>query len=1087
MSSFDESGMATRPVDLRVEYEPTPANIDPLSRPRFSWRCETVRRGGHQIAFRLVLGRDYDAVAAGQGGMWDTGRVDSSTSTNVEYAGPQLGSDETYYWSVKVWTEVGETEWAEPAQFSTALRPEEWRGDWISHQLGEGDTNGWRSQWLDPEGGTQPWVQVDLGDRHDISKVALHPAEPVDIVTTPDDVAVTMSWTDNPLDGFGFPDRYRIEVADAPGFEDATVIAQERIELEEEEPRPGEERPDGVDLRVHEGIDAGGRYVRVTAFDLFEFSPGDETFSHSQEVEKKVEEYRTWRCFALAGITIENDAGVDIAEGCTVSASSSVETRTWGHRQLVNGHDHSRMACSSPQLRTEFDIDKPVHAARIHVAAVGYGELHVNGERVGERELDPAWTDYENRVLYSSYDIERHLTKGRNAIGLWLGRGRFSKSSSYWLADGSPRARAVLTLRFADGTTRTLSTDGNWQSAESPIQANDIYDGETYDARAEQDGWDEPRFDAGWQNAVVVDAPGGTLRPQRIQPMRVVDTLEVTDVYDHPDGPILDFGQNLTGWLEIRIEGASEGDEITIRHAEALTEDGDLSTADLRSADATDTYIARGADIEIYEPRFTYHGFRYAQVSGYPVEFDPDCITAKVVHSAMEKRGEFACSDDDLEQVQHNAVWGLRGNAHSIPEDCPQRDERFGWTGDAHIAARALFFNFDASRFHEKWIRDHDDCASETGYVQDVVPNKTQEDIGDPTWTITRVMIPWYLYLHDGDTRILREQYEGMRDYVDYWYSVTEAGIVPAAYGKFGDWLTFENSDGPRGLPLDLFNTAFLYQVINTFGKIANVLGNGSDAESYQQRADEVREAFNREFFDPERGVYGPGTQSSYSVPLFLGLVPKEKVDLVAENLAEKVRDDGKKLQTGFLGTRPLLHTLDRHGYSDLAYDIVSRTEQPGWVYMARNGATTMWERWDSDESVGSGMNSLNHSPFTHVSEFFYEVLAGIRIGDTPVTQRVTIAPSFVTDLDWVSARIETWRGDLAVEWEQPADGYTLTVTVPWNTQATVRLPDTAIGSAVESGNVLSEGTADGIRSVEERGDDLIVTVGAGEYEFATR
>jgi len=1089
MSASPEGTQVQSPVDLQVEYETDPPNVDITTDPRFSWRCDTDRRGAAQTAYRVVVGRDRQAVADGKGAVWDSGGVASDRATGIRYDGPDLAASETYYWSVKLRTDIGETEWADPGRFSTALGPEDWNGNWITHQPGAGDTNGWRSQWQDAD--EKQWVQVDLADRREIESVTLYPANPIDVVRTPDDTAVTISWTENPLEEFGFPDAYRIEAADDPDFDEATLAATVTLDDEGDE-----EVPDGVPTggndgaEVHNDLDVTGRYVRITATDPFEVSPATRDGSHTRSQDRKVEQASDWQCFALAALEVADDRGTDLARDAAVEASSSVESSTWGKDHLVNGETDSTLGSTSPLLRTEFTLGKPVASARIHLAAIGYGDLYVNGERVSERRLDPAWTDYEKRVLYRSQDLSDRLEEGVNALGVWLGRGWFAKSSSYWVSDGSPRARATLTVEFVDGTTRTIPTTGDWQAADSPIRENDIYDGEVYDARREESGWAAPGFDdTAWDGAAVVDDPGGTLRPQRIQPMRVVETLEVTDVRDHPDGRILDFGQNFTGWLEIEIDDPDEGDEITLRHAEALTEDGDLSTTDLRSADASDTYIARGSDVETYEPRFTYHGFRYAQVTGYPGELDPDDVTGKAVHTAMERRGEFTCSNEDLNQLQHNAVWGLRSNTHSIPEDCPQRDERFGWTGDAHVSTRALLFNYDAVRFEEKWARDHDDVSAEMGYVPDVIPNKASENPADPTWSTTRVMVPWYLYLHDGDEGILHEQYEGMREYVDYWHSVTEDGIVPNDYGKYGDWLAFENTDPEeprRGLPHDLFNTAFLYQVVDTFAKIARVLDNGTDAERYRARADRIADAFNDRFFDPDAGAYGPGTQSSYSVPLFLGLVPEEHVDRVVENLVANVESDGGKLQTGFLGTRPLVHTLADHGHGDLAYRVVSQPEQPGWVYMARNGATTMWERWDSDDSVGSGMNSLNHSPFTHVSEFFYEVLAGIRLADRPATEAVTVAPALVEDLDSVSASVETAGGEMNVDWTRDTGcRYELSVTVPWNTHGTVRLPDAAEAAVTESGVALSEKTPAGIRSSEPDDGTLVVEVGAGTYEFA--
>jgi alpha-L-rhamnosidase len=883
--------------------------------------------------------------------------------------------------------------------------------------------------------------------------------------------------------GFGFPSGYRVEVADDPDFEDARTV----VERSDEE-NPGTE-PVSIDA------DADGRYVRITATDLYEFDPVNPPKApRGAQIKPEYvgEERRPWRVFALAALAVRDPAGDDLAVGRPVAASSSVEEDAWGREHLVDGHYESRTAPGSPLLRTDVDLEKDVKRARAHVCGLGYGELYVNGDRIGDEVLNPGWTQYDERVLYSTYDVTDSLGAGENALGIWLGRGWYGRNARDWTGFGSPRAILQLHVEYEDGTTRTVSTDSSWRAAPSPILENDLYDGEVYDAREEPDGWAEPGFDdADWEGTSVVEAPGGDLVPQRTPPIRVTETVEPVEITEREDGPIVDFGQNLVGWVELTVEGADAGDEIELKHAEVLLEDGSLSLVDLRTADARDTYVARGDDRETYEPRFTYHGFRYAQITGYPGDLEKDDLRAKVVHTDVEPIGDFSCSNEELSQVQHNAEWGLTGNLHSVLTDCPQRDERFGWTGDNHIAARALCYNFDSARFYEKWMGDHDDVQSEHGYVACTIPYGYGSIPEDPTWGITEVAVPWHLYRHYGDVGILERRYDGMRRYVDYWNEQMEDGLLPGEYANYGDWLAFENMDGRRGLPFELFTTAFQYHTTDLFARIADVLGHESDAERYAARAEEIVAAFNEEFFDPEAGRYGPGTQSSYAVPLYFGMVPDEHVDAVVDNLVEKVRSDGGKLQTGFLGTRPLIHTLVDHGRPEVAYEIVSQPERPGWVYMVRQGATTMWERWDSDDRIGDGMNSFNHSPFNFVSEWFYYALAGLRFDESMHgAAEVEIAPSFVDDLDWAEGSLETVNGRLASRWERTDDGYVLDAEVPWNTTATVRVPADAseVSIGVDGDRVWDGDAADslpeGVDAVRSADGSVELEVGAGSYEI---
>ncbi|MFB6075499.1 MAG: family 78 glycoside hydrolase catalytic domain [Haloarculaceae archaeon] len=1088
-------------ISSMVNFEEKPNNV-PGDEVRFSWHVEGPG-GDRQTAYRIVVGRDRAAVAAGSGDTWDTGTVSSDRNVDVPYGGAPLASDTTYYWLVHVWDEDGTHHAMEaPASFTTALNGEaDWTGEWIGHQPGPGDSSGYRSQWRAADEDAIEWVQIDLGEERSIEGIDLHPAAPFSGLRTPDGFVVTPLYaggdrngyleTVEKVAGFGFPERYRIAVADDPSFESAQVVVD----------RTGEQQPNpGGEARSFD-VDASGRYVRITATACDEFDPAVapqldvREFGGTANVQpdRIREEATPWQVFALGGVRVFEDER-DVARDRSVTASSSVETATWGRERLVDGVPGSERASQSPLLRTSFDLSKPVAAARVHVSTLGFGELYLNGTKVGDAELDPGWTAYDETVPYATHDVGDLLEPGHNAIGVWLGRGFFGRSELNWTGFGSPRARVQLLVEYEDGTTRRIDSDSSWRAVESPIGRNDVYDGERYDARDERPGWATADYDDGdWSFASVLDHPGGTPRPRRVQPVEVTETFAPTDVREHGDGYTIEFPQNLTGWLKIEIDDPPAGREITLRHAEALDEDGDLLTVDLRSADATDSYVTKGADAETYAPRFTYHGFKYAHVSGYPGELSAEDVEAQVVHTSMERDGTFDCSNDDLAAVQHSAEWSLRGNAVAIPTGCAQRGERTGWTGDAHLSARALLFNFDAPRFHEKWLRDHADDQSRHGYLSDTIPHATGRRPADPAWAVTQVFIPWNLYQHYGDRHVLEAHYDGMRRYVEYWRSVAdEDGLITGEYGYYGDWLAFEEraaEDDRVGEPRELFNTAFHYRTVDRLATIAGELGNEADADRFGEMADEIAAGFNDRFLDRETATYEPGSQAAQAVPLHFGLVPDGLESRVAATLARTVRDDGTRLMTGFLGTPALIHSLADNGYEELAYEVVSQPEQPGWVYMVNNGpvTTTLWERWDSDTQIDSGMNSFNHHQFAYVSEWFYERLAGIRIADTgPGVRQVAIEPIVVDDLDWAEGTLDTPNGTLASRWERDGDAFTMDVTVPWNATAAIHVP--AEGDAtvtVDDTTVWEDGRApaalpDGVPEVERTDDAVVVHVGAG-------
>ena len=791
---------------------------------------------------------------------------------------------------------------------------------------------------------------------------------------------------------------------------------------------------------------------------------------------------------------------------------------------------------ASPLLRQEFTPEKPIARARAHIVTLGYGELYLNGERVGEEVLNPAWTTYDRGVLYSSYDVTDRLQDGTNAVGVWLGRGWFSKSTAQAIIGvrpsyGPPRALLQFEIEYTDGASESVLTDTSWTTAPSPITRNDIHNGEHYDACLEQPGWAEPGFDdSGWASATNLGKPprGGQgtqsaprerpsspddpeIRPQRAQAIEVTQTLEPAEIHEAGGGQVIDFGQNHAGWIELTIRGADVGEEIVIEHAELLDESGDLDTASNADAEATDRYFPAGEDVESYEPRFTYHGFRYAKVTGYPGDLAPEDITSKVVRTSFEKRGSFSCSNEDLNRVQEAAEWTLRSNAFSVPTDCPQRNERHGWTGDGHMTGRTDLFNFDAVLFYEKWMDDHADNIGVAGSQSDTIPhaNGSPED-ADPNWAKTQVTIPWFLYQHTGDKSVLREHYEDMKAYVNYRDAKTgKTHLVPPEEVHYADWLAYEGSDKT------LVGTFALYQATDLVARIADVLGKTADAETYQARAEDIAAAFNAAYFDPDEDIYAKeapsggddfyagATQCEQALPLFLGIVPGGHEAGVAETLAELVRSAGEVIQTGFVGTRPLLFALVEYGYEELAYEVVSQPERPGWVYMVRNGATTLWEWFGVGNQAGpqfergaridrvATLTSRNHRPLPLVSEWFYRVLAGIEAAE-PGFAHIEFDPTPVGDLDYAEASVDTIRGEVASRWELIEDGIAVDATVPWNSTATVRLPDvcdspvhvTEDEHIVWNNGTESEVLPDGVKSLHREDDTVVVEVGSGDYSF---
>jgi len=742
-------------------------------------------------------------------------------------------------------------------------------------------------------------------------------------------------------------------------------------------------------------------------------------------------------------------------------------------------------------VRNDFTVTKSIERARVYVTGLGSYVLHLNGQRVGEDRFTPGWTDYPTRIQYQTYDVTSLLKQGENAVGailgnLWWSSGLGWRGSKVY-SDGPLRFLMQLVVDYADGTSETFVTGENWMTHDAPIVENSLYHGETYDARLEMPGWDETNFDnSSWKPVVVLDPEKARLVAQQgptIQVTQEITPVSVTAL--DSDKYVFDLGQNMVGWVRLKVEGEA-GTKVKLRFAELLNDDGSIYTENLRSARATDVYVLRGDGTEVWEPHFTYHGFRYVEVSGYPGTPGKDAITGRVVHSAAPVIGRFTCSNELLNKIQKNITWGQRGNMYSVPTDCPQRDERLGWMGDAQIFSPTACYNRNMARFFSKWLRDIIDCQDEDGAVHDVNPAIVVSGPAKPGWGDAVVVVPWVVYQFYGDKRIIEESYEGMAAWVNYMKNHSKNYLYEQE--GYGDWIAVVNS------PKKPIGAAYFYYCTKLMAKMSAIIGKNEEAENYRHLAEKIAAAFNEKYLDRKTGQYEGATQTANLLPLAFGITPEALADSVIANVVKDVIAREYHPSTGFLGTAYLLPLLSQRGHHDLAYRVAAQKTYPSWGYMVEKGATTIWELWNSD-SEGPGMNSRNHFALGSVGEWYYGWLAGIRPDPQhPGFKRTIIAPHRAGDLTWAEASLETSYGLVKSRWQKNNGELTLEVSIPANTTAMVHVP--TLGKSApdisESGKELIKAgepvaAGNGLKFIRLEKDAAVFEVGAGSYAFVCK
>ncbi len=786
---------------------------------------------------------------------------------------------------------------------------------------------------------------------------------------------------------------------------------------------------------------------------------------------------------------------------------SPYSEKSWWEMGLLNDSDwNAQWICMSlkdrnideendikpaPFLRKEFALDRPIKCARAYVTALGLYEMHINGKRVGANYLTPGWTDYNKRIQYQTYDVTEILRSGTNALGAILGEGWYSGNVAHVgpkQYGDNPALFMQINIEYEDGSTNQVISDESWKCSTGPIIYSDLIMGETHDARKEIAGWDMPGFnDSNWPSAhEAQDIFNGILMAQAAPAIKItqlINPISVSKISE--DTHIVDMGQNMVGWVRLNVKDdhslAANGGKITLRFAEVLNPDGTIYTENLRTAKQTDTYITKGEGSEIFEPYFTFHGFRYIEIKGYPGTLCPEDIKGCVVHSDTPLAGTFQCSNSMVNKLYKNITWGQRGNFISIPTDCPQRNERMGWTGDAQIFVRTASYNMDVAQFFTKWMIDVEDAQFPSGAFTDVAPQVKGMGGGNAAWGDAGVIVPWTIYKAYGDMRIIKNHYNAMTKWIDYLKENSEGLLRPDA--GFGDWLSI-NADTPK----DVLGTAYFAYSTKLLSEMAQAIGRHNDAEKYRNLFEGIKGAFNKAYVD-DNGTIKGDTQTCYVLALHMDLLSPDMRRRAAQHLVNKIEEHNWHLTTGFLGVGYLLPVLANEGYVDVAYRLLLNDTFPSWGYSIKHGATTIWEHWDGwTEHKGfqdPRMNSFNHYSLGSVGQWIYSSVAGIDFHNGPESagyKGIIIRPRPGGNLTYAQGTYKSMYGNIKSSWELKGNTFKLNISIPVNTEATVHIPGATLDSIKEGDKPISESKDINFLGIEE--DNAVFTVGSGEYSF---
>jgi alpha-L-rhamnosidase len=1030
------------PVHLRCEYRNNPLGIDART-PHLSWQSDNTERNWKQSAYEILVASSHERLDSGHADVWDSGNIQSDDSVGIAYNGPALESRRRYYWKVRVWDAAGHpSESAGDAWWEMGLlHSADWTAKWIYRNNPDdgADRSGIRWIWVQGQDplATTPGTTVKFRTSLTISRkpqnadffIAIHGAYKATV------------------NGREVGSKSRWDAFDRRDIADELVIGKNAIEVDVSNP---------LDDDAKTTVGGFAALLKITNADgsILRF-PTDQTW------QARLKNNTKWDSAKVAGDLTDN-----------------------------RFRNPGPLPQPASYFRRTFESAKAIRRARLYVTALGSYRVFLNGNRVGADVLTPGYTDFRKRVMYQTYDVTNQITSGANVIAALLGDGWYASPLTWngaYFFKPPDRFFAQLELEYAEGSRNTISSDGSWKAAASPILAAQIYSGEFYDARLDAPGWNTPNFnDSAWTPALVGDAPPAAVTSQIDPTVRVIAKLQPKSVSSSKNGAyVFDMGQNMVGWATLKVKGAA-GTKVRMRFAERLNPDGTVYTENLRNADATDTYILRGGGEEFYTPQLTFHGFRYVEITGYPGTPGLDAIKGEVASSVDDKpTGILTTSSELVNRMWQIGLWGQRGNFLSVPTDCPQRDERLGWMGDAEVFWRTGAYNFDIAAFSQKFIQDITDAQTSDGGFTNISPNtmpadgggvqdssKWNEDmVGAPGWGDAGVIVPWTTWLQYGDKSVIEKNWDAMRRWMEFIQSrnldfIRKKGVGP----NFSDWLA-PDSDTDK----DLLATAYWALIANMMSQMAHATGNDADAKRYDGVVQNIRTAFQKAYIKDD-GTVGTGTQTSYVVALNMKLAPAALEPQLTGRLVKDIQERNWHLSTGFLGTPFLLFTLADHGRTDVAYRLLLNDTYPSWGYMLSKGATTWWERWNGDTGDPS-MNSYNHYAFGSVMAWVYRYAAGIDTSiDAPGFKQIVIHPRLDSKMPAARAEYDSIYGKIVSDWKGiPAGPFSLKVVIPANTAARVFLPAIPGAHVTEGGNPIETQT---------EGGQLLVRVGSGTYNF---